>query len=139
MVKTILVAITIVIAFANAGQAQTVNDFIIKAEYGYRDKLRSIFEDSFETWISHSSQAEACLRGRLDEKEIEMVVDQAAHAFYPGLLNILKRRSYTNDLMSKVPFAKLKGLTGGSCLMAGQLADLSRLPMDKAIEAAEEK
>ena len=138
MIKANLLALMIVFTFSTVGQAQTINDFVIKAEYDYRDRLRSIFEDSFETWISHSAQAEACLRGRLDEKEIEAVADQAAKAFYPGILNILKRRSYVDDLKSKVPLAKLKGRTGGSCLMAGQLADLSRLPMDEAIDAAKE-
>jgi hypothetical protein len=53
----------------------------------------------------------------------------------------MKRGSYAGDLRAKVRYAKLAVLayaTRGGCMMAGNLAEMSRIPMDHAMQAAEE-
>lgn len=110
-----------------------------KVEFDSRAEFRMIFEESFETWLTYSARAEACLQAQLDEDDIEEVIAKASDVFFPGILNTLKRRSYSDDLRSQIPFAKLDGFaeaSSGGCMMAGNLAKMARLPMEQAIEAA---
>ena len=54
------------------------------------------------------------------------------------LRNFFKRREYRIELEGKISLAKLSGFnkTGSGCLLARNLAEVSRLPVDRAIEAA---
>lgn len=105
----------------------------------FRAEYRRIFERSFEKWASSMSQAEHCLRGRFDDDLLAETIDLAADAFYPGLLNVVKRSEYRKDLERKIPLAKLRGMAdavGNGCLLANQLAKASRIPVEHAINAA---
>jgi hypothetical protein len=98
-----------------------------------------IFEGAFENWIKSMARAEHCLAARFDDDAMSKVVHAAANAFYPGILNLRKRREYRDDLMGMLPMAKLSGMIDAKaegCLMASRLADVSRIPVDRAIEEA---
>lgn len=110
-------------------------------ELDFREEYRLVFEPSFERWVAAMARAESCLVARFDDAEIESVAEKASSAFYPGVLNTLKRRAYKEDLMGGLPFSKLAGSVDAAtdgCLMAASLVEMSRLPVDGAIRAAEE-
>ena len=107
----------------------------------YRAEYRMIFEDAFENWIKSIARAEYCMVARFDGEAVSSVVERAAEAFYPGVLNIKKRWEYRADLERIIPLAKVSGMTDAhseGCFMAGSFADLSRFPVDRAIESAED-
>lgn len=106
-----------------------------------RAELRLIFEKSFKRWVESSSQAQQCMVGRLPDAEIEKIISTAADTFYPGMMNLMKRRDYRDQLTRMVPLARLSGMAAAKadgCFMAGQLSQLSSLPMEQAIRAAQE-
>jgi hypothetical protein len=107
-------------------------------ETDFRAEYRMIFERAFEVWVSSMAQAEHCLVGRYDDGAVDGVIDAAADAFYPGLLSFSKRSSYREELEKLLPLAKLTGMADAkkSCLMADRLVEISRIPVDRAIEEA---
>lgn len=110
-----------------------------RVETDFRSEYRMIFERSFESWVTSMSQAEQCLAGRFDDVAVEEVINAAADAFYPGILNMMKRGSYRDDLEGRLPIAKLSGMADAKtngCLMANRLAEIAKMPVDRAIEAA---
>ena len=110
-----------------------------KVETDFRAEYRMIFEGAFENWVTSMARAEHCLAARFDDDAVSEVIDTAADAFYPGILNFRKRPEYREDLEGMLPMAKLSGMADartGGCLMAGRLADVSRMPVDRAIEEA---
>ncbi|WP_282602221.1 hypothetical protein [Paracoccus sp. PARArs4] len=110
-----------------------------RVETDFRAEYRMIFERAFENWVTSMAQAEHCLATRFDDNAVSEVIDAAADAFYPGMLNFRKRSEYREDIERMLPMAKLSGMTDArteGCLMAGRLADLSRIPVDRAIEEA---
>lgn len=110
-------------------------------EYDSTAEFRMIFEKSFETWIASMARAEACMQARFDEDEVEEIISNASDAFFPGLFNMMKRGDYEVDLNSVVPLAKLSGLADAQskgCLLTGSLSDMSKMPVEQAIEAAQE-
>lgn len=110
-------------------------------ETDFRAEYRIIFEDAFENWIMSMAQAEHCRATRFDNDAVSEVIDAAADAFFPGILNFRKRSDYREDLEVMLPLAKVAGTTDAKtegCLMAGRLADVSRTPVDRAIEEAME-
>lgn len=110
-----------------------------RIETDFRAEYRMIFEGAFENWITSMSRAEHCLAARFDDDSVSEVVNAAAAAFYPGILNFRKRSEYRENLEGLLPIAKLSGMADArteGCLMAGRLADVSRLPVDRAIEEA---
>lgn len=109
-----------------------------RVETDFRAEYRMIFERSFEAWVSSMAKAEQCLDSRYDDDAVEEVIDAAADAFYPGVLNFPKRSAYREDLEGKLPLAKLSGIADAlqGCLMAGRLAEASRIPVDLAIKSA---
>lgn len=110
-----------------------------RVEKDFRAEYRMIFEGAFESWIKSMARAETCLVARFNGDAVEEVIDAASDAFYPGLFNFQKRGEYREDLERTLPLAKLSGMAEAKtdgCLMAGSLADMSRLPVDLAIEAA---
>lgn len=111
-----------------------------KIETDVRAEYRMIFERSFEVWITSMARADMCLVGGFDETAVDSAIDAAASAFIPGLFNMGKRGKYRDDLKGKVPLAKLNGTleaASGGCLLAGDLARMSRMPVDESIKAAE--
>lgn len=111
-----------------------------RVETDFRSEYRMIFEGAFENWVTIMARAEHCLAARFDDEAVSEVVEAAADAFYPGILNFRKRSEYRENLEGMLPMAKLSGMTDArteGCLMAGRLADVSRIPVDRAIiEAA---
>lgn len=109
-----------------------------RVETDFRAEYRMIFERSFEAWVSSMAKAEQCLDARYDDAAVKEVIDSAADAFYPGMLSFGKRSNYREDLEGKLPFAKLAGIADArqGCLMAGRLAEASRIPVDRAIQSA---
>lgn len=110
-----------------------------RVETDFRSEYRMIFEGAFDNWVTSMARAEHCLAARFDDEAVSEVVDAAADAFYPGILNLRKRSEYRGDLEGMLPLAKLSGMTDSKtegCLMAGRLADLSRMPVDRAIKEA---
>lgn len=110
-----------------------------RVETDFRAEYRMIFEGAFENWVTSMARAEHCLAARFDDNAVSEVVEAAADAFYPGILNFRKRSEYREDLEGMLPMAQLSGMTDArteGCLMAGRLADFSRMPVDRAIEAA---
>lgn len=110
-----------------------------RVETDFRAEYRMIFEDAFENWVTSMARAENCLSARFDDESVSEVVAAAANAFYPGFLNFRKRSEYRADLNGMLPIAKLSGMADArtkGCLMAGTLADVSRMPVDQAIEEA---
>jgi hypothetical protein len=108
-----------------------------KVRTDYRAEYRMIFEPAFETWISHMSRADSCFASQFDDDAVSEVVDAAANAFYPGVLNIGKRKEYKESFGLAVPLAKLSGINDArskGCFMAGRLAEISRIPVDRIIE-----
>lgn len=108
-----------------------------RVETDFRAEYRMIFEDAFENWIASMARAEHCLVARFDDDAVSKVIDAAADAYYPGILNIRKRNEYRGDLDGKLPIAKLSGMVAAKtegCLFASRLADVSRIPVDGAIE-----
>jgi hypothetical protein len=105
----------------------------------FRAEYRMIFDDAFEAWIASMSKAEICRALRFDGEAVDEVVDSAATAFYPGILNFNQRKQYRKRLEGSVPIAKLSGLVEAkkSCLMAKQLVEISRIPVDQALLATE--
>lgn len=102
-------------------------------------ELRMIFERSFEPWVSRMARAEHCRMGTFDRQGVMEVIDAAADAFFPGNLNMRKRSEYRKDLSGRIPLAELDGMLDArtdGCLLAGVLANASRMPIDGAIEAA---
>ncbi|MBL4751660.1 MAG: hypothetical protein JKX71_13965 [Amylibacter sp.] len=82
---------------------------------------------------------DGCNARHYDDQVIEEVIAQAADAFYPGILNILKRREYRKDMTTRISHPKFMGsikAMNGNCILAGRLADASRAPVDRSIEAA---
>lgn len=105
----------------------------------FRAEYRIIFEGALENWVASMARAEHCLAARFDDDAVSEVIEAAADAFYPGILNFGKRSEYRKDLEGILPMAKLSGMADSrttGCLMAGRLANLSRMPVDKAIEEA---
>ncbi|SHH48139.1 hypothetical protein SAMN05444003_3315 [Cognatiyoonia sediminum] len=110
-----------------------------RVETDFRAEYRMIFEGVFENWVTSMAQAEHCLATRFDDDAVSEVIDAAADAFYPGILNVRKRSEYRENLDGLLPMAKLSGMVDAEtegCLMAGRLADVSRMPVDRAIEEA---
>lgn len=109
-----------------------------RVETDFRAEYRMIFERSFEAWVSSMAKAEQCLDARYDDAAVEEVIDAAGDAFYPGIFNFRTRSTYREDLEGKLPFAKLAGIADAQqgCLMAGRLAEASRIPVDRAIQSA---
>jgi hypothetical protein len=110
-----------------------------RVERDFRAEYRMIFEDAFENWVKSMARAETCLAARFNGDAVDEVIDAASDAFYPGLFSLQKRGEYVKDLERKLPLAKLSGMAeakSDGCLMAGRLAEMSRLPVDSAIEAA---
>ncbi|MFY0692390.1 MAG: hypothetical protein JXR14_10785 [Paracoccaceae bacterium] len=110
-----------------------------RVETDFRAEFRMIFEGAFENWVTSMARANHCRAARFDDEAVSEVVDAATDAFYPGILNFGKRSEYREDLEGMLPIAKLSGMTDArtkGCLMAGTLADVSRMPVDQAIEAA---
>lgn len=112
-----------------------------RVETDYRAEYRMIFENSFEAWVASMARAEQCLASRFNDDAVSEVIENAGNAFYPGVMNLLKRREYREGLEGRLPIAKLTGMADArtkGCLMARNLADMSKLPVDRAIEAAEQ-
>lgn len=110
-----------------------------RVETDFRAEYRMIFEGAFENWVTSMARAEHCLATRFDDDAVSEAIDAAADAFYPGILNFRKRSEYRKDLEGVLPMAKLSGMADAKtegCLMAGRLADVSRMPVDKAIDEA---
>lgn len=110
-----------------------------RVETDFRSEYRMIFEGAFENWVTSVARAEHCRAARFDDEAVSEVIQAAADAFFPGILNFRKRSEYTEDLEKSLPMAKLSGMTDAmrdGCLMVGGLADMSRMPVDRAIEAA---
>lgn len=110
-----------------------------RVETDFRAEYRMIFEGALENWVTSMARAEHCLATRFDDDAVSEVIDAAADAFYPGILNFRKRSEYRKDLEGVLPMAKLSGMADAKtegCLMAGRLADVSRMPVDKAIDEA---
>lgn len=110
-----------------------------RVDTDYRAEYRMIFEGAFESWVKSMARAEHCLAMRFDDDAVSEVIDTAAGAFYPGLLSFRKRSEYREELEGMIPLARLSGMVEAKsegCLMAGQLAEVSRIPVDRAIEAA---
>lgn len=110
-----------------------------RVETDFRAEYRMIFQGAFENWVASMARAEHCLAARFDDNAVSEVVDAATDASYPGILNFRKRNEYREDLEGMLPLAKLSGMTDAreeGCLMAGSLADVSRMPGDRAIEEA---
>ncbi|MDX8355679.1 hypothetical protein [Cognatiyoonia sp. IB215182] len=110
-----------------------------RVETDFRAEYRMVFEGAFEDWTTSMARAENCLASRFEDEAVSEVIDAAAIAFYPGILNFRKRSEYRDDLERMLPMAKLSGMTDArtkGCLMAGRLADISRMPVDLAIESA---
>ena len=107
-----------------------------RVETDFRAEYRMIFEGAFENWVTSMARAEHCLATRFDDDAVAEVIDAAADAFYPGILNFRKRSEYREDLEGMLPMAKLSGMTDArteGCFMGGRLADVSRMPVDRAI------
>lgn len=111
-----------------------------RVETDFRAEYRMIFERSFESWVEAGARAESCMQGRIRDAEIDAVIERAASAFYPGLLNYWKRDEYADGLRGRVPLSRLSGATAAmeSCFMAGNLAEMSFMPVERAIEEAED-
>lgn len=110
-----------------------------RVETDFRAEYRMLFEKSFEAWIQSMARAEHCLASSYDEDAIEDVIDAAAFAFYPGLLSYGKRGDYREDLEGRLPLLKLAGMAEGmseGCMMAGRLAKMAKIPVDRAIREA---
>lgn len=110
-----------------------------RVEIDFRAEYRMIFEGAFEDWVINMARAEHCLAKRFDDGAVSEVIDAAADAFYPGILNFRKRGEYREELERMLPIAKLTGMTDArteGCLMVGRLADVSRIPVERAIEEA---
>mgnify|MGYP000692830430 FL=1 len=110
-----------------------------KVETDFRAEYRMIFHGAFENWVTTMARSEHCLVARLDDQAISEVIEAAAEAFYPGFLNFQKRREYRDELDGMLPMAKLSGMIEAraqGCFMAGRLAEISRMPVDRAIEEA---
>lgn len=110
-----------------------------RVETDFRAEYRMIFEGAFKNWIATMMRAESCLVSRIADDAVVDVINAAADAFYPGILNYRKRGEYREDLEGMLPLAKLTGMADArtkGCLLASRLADVSRIPVDRAIEAA---
>ncbi len=110
-----------------------------RVETDFRAEYRMIFEGAFERWVNIMSRADHCLAARFDDDAVSEVIEAAADAFYPGILNFRARGGYREELERMLPMAKLSGMVDArteGCLMAGRLADMSRRPVDMAIEEA---
>ena len=110
-----------------------------RVETDFRAEYRMIFEDAFEFWVTSMARAEHCYAARFDNDAVSEVIDAAAEAFYPGILNFFKRSEYRKNLEVALPIAKLSGMMvadSEGCDMAGRLAEVSRMPVDKAIDEA---
>lgn len=110
-----------------------------RVETDFRAEYRMIFEGAFQNWVTSMARAEHCLAARFDDDAVAEVVDAAADAFYPGVLNFRKRSEYRHDLEGMLPIAKLSGMADArteGCLMAAGLANMSRMPVDQALKAA---
>lgn len=111
-----------------------------RVETDFRSEYRMIFEPAFENWVAAMARAESCLAARYDDDAVSEVVIAAADAFYPGITNSGRRGEYRADLEGMLPLARLSGSTEAlteGCLMAGRLADISRIPVDRTIREAE--
>jgi hypothetical protein len=105
----------------------------------YRAEYRMIFDGAFENWIAQMMRAENCLVARFDDEAVADIIGAAGDAFYPGILNYWKRGEYREGLERMLPLARFTGMADAvtdDCLMASRLADMSRIPVDRAIEAA---
>ncbi|MEM8555624.1 MAG: hypothetical protein AAGF71_12470 [Pseudomonadota bacterium] len=110
-----------------------------RVETDFRAEYRMIFEGAFENWVSSMARAEHCLGIRFDDDVVSETIDAAADAFHPGVPNFRKRSEYREDLEGMLPIAKLSGMTDAwteGCFMARSLTDVSRVPVDKAIDEA---
>lgn len=105
----------------------------------YRVEYRLIFESSFKRWVSSMARADQCLVTPFDDALIAETIDAAADAFFPGVFGAMQRKQYRETLSSILPGAKLSGTAeavANGCMMAGSLAEVSKMPVDKAIQAA---
>ena len=110
------------------------------ADRDYLVELRYMFEESFDDWIASVARAEACSVTASSSSKVDATIQKAASAFFPGVLNILKRRSYAEELRGKMPTARLSGINkalNSGCIMASKLATSSFLVVEQSIDAAE--
>ena len=110
-----------------------------RVETDFRVEYRMLFDDAFENWIILMMRADHCSAGRFDDEAVTEIISSAADAFYPGLLNFRQRSAYRADLEGRLPLAQLSGMNDArteGCLMVGRLAEMSRMPVDLAIEQA---
>lgn len=111
-----------------------------KVDYDARAEYRMIFEKSFDEWIKSLAREEYCTLKSLDDARVDAIIQKATDAFYPGVRNFMKRRAYANDLSEKLPILKLGGMADGKangCFMASETVTISAIPVQMAIEKAE--
>lgn len=112
-----------------------------RVESDTRAEYRVVFERAFENWVESMAKAEQCLVALFDDDAVNKVIEEAAAAFYPGTDNDGRRSSYREELNDMLPFAKRSGMIDartGSCAVAGTLADMAQVPVDRALQKATE-
>ena len=109
-------------------------------EVDQREEYRMIFEDAFDNWIDVVGRADGCSVKTYTEDDVQKLVETAAGAFYPGVMNYFQRSEYVEEIMSQAKFSRSLGamsaITEG-CLMVRDLTEIGRVVLDGAIDAAQ--
>lgn len=108
------------------------------ANFNARSAFKVFFDNNLSNWISAGVQANTCGVASFGDEDINKTIDRAAEAFYPGILNILKRRSFKKGLQTEIAIAKMDGAEKAmnNCLAAETLFTGYSDVIDKAITSA---
>lgn len=97
----------------------------------------SIFKETLSLWVAASVRLDDCTFKSNSDKEIEQVVNAAADAFYPGFFSWWSRKSFRDELITTVAFARVTGhadaITKG-CFGADIVEHMGREVVDQMIK-----
>lgn len=69
----------------------------------------STFKETLAIWVAASVRLDSCTFKSNSDQEIEKVVNSAADAFYPSFFSWWSRKSFREELMTTVAFARVTG------------------------------
>ena len=110
-----------------------------------RTDARFMFDRSFEQWVEYYVLSDHCSVGNYRAEAVEKYIDRAGDAFFPGLMNTLKRSTYTERLEKSASMGKLSGDSAGvgagildnSCQEVPMIRDALQRTIEDQLQNAE--
>lgn len=107
--------------------------------YDARARYQILFEKNLKDWLAAGFTADACGQRRFSEADARGLISRAADAFFPGLLNVMKRRDYVKKQDFAISLGQTDGAIAaykGNCMGSGMLHDVSQDVMEEIVTSA---